>query len=172
VLLVFALGNSTDAYLLLRLSDVGVATPLVPLLWAGLHVVKASASLLGGELADRVGRRPLIAGGWLVYAFVYAGFAWAATPGTAMALFLVYGVYFGMTEGVEKALVADLAPPALRGTAFGWYHAVTGFGVLGASVVFGLVWEWRGAAWAFGLGALLALAAATLPPSTGQGKNR
>lgn len=172
VLLVFALGNSTDAYLLLRLSDVGVATPLVPLLWAGLHVVKASASLLGGELADRVGRRPLIAGGWLLYAFVYAGFAWAATPGTAMALFLVYGVFFGMTEGVEKALVADLAPPALRGTAFGWYHAVTGFGVLGASVVFGLVWEWRGAAWAFGLGALLALAAATLLPSTGQGKDR
>ena len=172
VLFVFALGNSTDAYLLLRLSKVGVATPLVPLLWAGLHVVKASTSLLGGELADRVGRRPLIAGGWLLYAFVYAGFAWATTPSVAVALFLVYGVFFGLTEGAEKALVADLAPLALRGTAFGWYHAVTGFGVLGASVVFGLVWEWRGAAWAFGLGAFLALAAAMLLPSTAPGRDR
>ena len=162
VLLLFALGNSTDAYLLLRLSDLGVATALIPLLWSGLHVVKASTSVAGGELADRIGRRPLIVAGWCLYAAIYAGFAWVSSVAGAIALFLVYGAYFGMTEGAEKALVADLAPASLRGTAFGWYNAVTGFGALGASVLFGLVWELRGSAAAFGLGAALAFASAGL----------
>jgi MFS family permease len=160
VLLLFALGNSTDAYLLLRLSDLGVATALIPLLWSGLHVVKASTSVVGGELADRIGRRPLIVAGWCLYAAIYAGFARVTGTAAAVVLFLLYGAYFGMTEGAEKALVADLSPASLRGTAFGWYNAVTGFGALGASVLFGLVWEWRGPDAAFGLGAALALAAA------------
>ena len=162
VLLVFALGNSTDAYLLLRLSGLGVGAAAIPLLWAALHVVKASSSLAGGLMADRWGRRPMILAGWLFYAGVYAGFAQVETAAPAVALFLSYGLYFGLTEGVEKALVADLAPAALRGSAFGAYNAVTGFGALGASVLFGEVWEWRGAETAFVVGAAIALLAALL----------
>jgi MFS family permease len=162
VLFVFALGNSTDAYLLLRLSNLGVTVAAIPLLWAALHVVKASSSVAGGLMADRWGRRPMILAGWLFYAAVYAGFAWAQTAAAAVALFLSYGLYFGLTEGVEKALVADLSPSGLRGSAFGVYNAVTGFGALGASVLFGVVWEWRGSAAAFLFGAGLALLAAVL----------
>jgi len=162
VLFVFALGNSTDAYLLLRLSNLGVAVAAIPLLWAALHVVKASSSVAGGLMADRWGRRPMILAGWLFYAVVYAGFAWAQTAAVSVALFLSYGLYFGLTEGVEKALVADLSPSGLRGSAFGVYNAVTGFGALGASLLFGAIWEWRGSSAAFLFGAALALLAAVL----------
>jgi MFS family permease len=107
-----------------------------------------------------VGRRPLIVAGWVLYAAVYAGFA-AARPGwTLWALVAAYGVVFGLTEGVEKALVADLVPASRRGTAFGWYHATLGVAALPASVLFGALWQWRGAPAAFSAGALLALVAA------------
>jgi MFS family permease len=162
VLLVFALGNSADAFLLLRLTDLGVSPALIPILWALLHVVKAVMSVLGGVASDRVGRRLLIGGGWMVYALVYGGFASSASIGPVVAWFLVYGVYYGLSEGTEKALIADLAPPSLRGTAFGVYNAALGLGSLLASVLFGVVWKLVGPAAAFGLGALLALAATVL----------
>jgi MFS family permease len=160
VVLVFTLGNATDAFLLLRASQLGVAVALVPLLWAMLHVVKSASSVVGGDLSDRLGRRPLIVGGWLVYALVYFLFARASATWHAWALFAVYGLYFGLTEGTEKALVADLAPPAVRGTAFGWYNLAIGIGALPASVIFGVVWQRVSPAAAFTLGAALALAAA------------
>ena len=162
VLLVFTLGNSSDAFLLLRLADLGVEPAAIPLLWALLHVVKATTSVAGGLAADRWGRRGVILAGWLVYALVYAGFARAGAALPAVGLFVVYGLYFGLTESAEKALVADLAPTALRGTAFGLYYGVLGVGALLASVVFGLVWERLGPHAAFALGAALALAAAGL----------
>jgi len=173
VLLLFTLGNASDAFLLLRAADLGVATALVPLLWALLHVVKSASSALGGDLSDRLGRRPLIVAGWLVYAAVYLLFARASAAWHAWALFTVYGVYFGLTEGVEKALVADLAPAGRRGTAFGWYNLAVGIGALPASVIFGLVWDRAGPAAAFQLGAGLAFAAAVgfmlLVPARGRG---
>jgi MFS family permease len=162
VLAIFALGNSTDAYLLLRLSGIGVPVAVIPLLWALLHVVKASASVAGGLLADRWGRRPVITAGWIVYGAVYTGFAIASGLPAVVTLFLVYGVFFGLTEGVEKALVADLTPSHLRGTAFGLYNGVTGFGTLAASLIFGGIWEVFGPGPAFTTGAALALAAAAL----------
>ena len=162
VLLVFTLGNSTDAFLLLRLTDVAGGPGFIPVLWALLHVVKASLSMAGGALSDRLGRRTLIAGGWVVYAVVYAGFAMSDTMPALTAWFLLYGVYFALVEGAERALVADLAPPALRGSAFGVYNAVTGVGALLASVVFGLIWNAFGTAAAFGSGAALALLATVL----------
>ena len=162
VLFVFTLSTSTDAFLLLRASQLGVPTALIPILWAMLHVVKSSSSALGGALSDRVGRRPLILGGWAVYALVYVGFAYAQVQWHAWALFLVYGLYFGMTEGTEKALVADLVPAARRGTAYGWFNAVLGIGALPASVVFGLVWEAAGAEVAFAMGGTIATVAALL----------
>jgi MFS family permease len=111
----FTLGNSADVFLLLRATDLGVPVAQVPLLWALLHVVKSASSTPGGALSDRVGRRPLIAAGWLVYAAVYLGFAAAGAAWHAWALFAVYGLVFGLVEGAEKALVADLAPAARRG---------------------------------------------------------
>ena len=164
VLLVFTLGNSSDAFLLLQLSALGVAAPVVPLLWAALHVVKAATSVGGGLLADRFGRRAVIGAGWAIYALVYAGFARLQSLGAVVSLFLVYGVYFGLTEGAEKALVTDLTPAALRGTAFGWYYAGTGLGALVASVLFGLLWHVFGSEVAFGLGALLAVTATVMLP--------
>jgi MFS family permease len=159
VVLLFSLGNSTDAFLLLRLSEVGVGAAWIPISWAALHVVKAAVSPIGGLLSDRMSRRSVIASGWLVYAAVYGGFAVAGSKATLIPLFLAYGLYYGLTEGVEKAVVADLAPPGRRGTAFGAYHAVIGIGALAASLVFAAVWKSSGAPVAFALGAALALAA-------------
>jgi MFS family permease len=162
VLTLFTLGNSTDAFLLLRLTDVAGSARYVPLMWAALHVVKATVSLLGGRWSDRIGRRTVIALGWLVYALVYIGFATATTLVTLLAWFLVYGFYFGFTEGTEKALVADLAPRDARGFAFGVYNTVLGVGALIASLLFGLLWNAFGSGAAFGTGAALALAATAL----------
>jgi len=123
-------------------------------------VVKAASSVPGGSLSDRLGRKPLIVAGWLLYAAVYVLFGRATETWHAWALFLVYGLYFGLTEGVEKALVADLVPAARRGAAFGWYNLAIGLGALPASVLFGMVWDRYGAGPAFGVGAVLAVAAA------------
>ena len=160
VLLLFTLGNSTDTLLILRANDLGVTAALVPILWAVLHVVKSASSTPGGVLSDRFGRRPLIIGGWLVYAAVYLGFALASATWHAWALFILYGLYFGMTEGVGKALVADLVPAGARGAAFGWYNLTIGLAALPASLIFGGLWQTYGAATAFVTGAGLALAAA------------
>jgi MFS family permease len=162
VLGIFALGNSTDAFLLLRLTEAAGSPRFVPLMWAGIHVVKAAVSLFGGSWSDRIGRRAVIAIGWVVYAVVYAGFAVSRGLPALIAWFLVYGFYFGFAEGTEKALVADLAPSTRRGTAFGIFNAVTGLGTLAASVLFGLVWNWFGASVAFGMGATLALVSTAL----------
>ena len=171
VLALFMLGNSTDAFLLLKLTQAAGSVRFVPLMWAALHVVKAAVSLIGGSWSDRIGRRAVIAIGWLVYAIVYGGFAISTTLPALLTWFMVYGFYFGFAEGTEKALVADLAPASRRGTAFGIYNAVSGFGALTASVIFGVIWRAYGAGSAFALGAGLALAAtlmlfAVVPRST------
>jgi MFS family permease len=160
VLLLFTLGNSTDAFLLLRASQLGVAAALIPILWAMLNVVKSASSTPGGILSDRIGRRPLIVAGWLVYATVYFAFGRAGSTWHAWALFAVYGLYFGLTEGVEKALVADLVPEDRRGAAFGWYNLALGVGALPASLLFGFLWDHWGSTRAFDFGALVALVAA------------
>src|SRR5947209_2287152 len=160
VLLLFTLGNSTDAFLILRAGQLGVATALIPVLWAMLSLVKAVASTPGGILSDRVGRKPLIVAGWFVYAAVYFAFGRAGQSWQAWALFAVYGLYFGLTEGVEKALVADLVPQDRRGAAFGWYNLALGIGALPASLLFGFIWDRWSSTAAFDFGALVALAAA------------
>ncbi|MDB4908749.1 MAG: major facilitator superfamily 1 [Gemmatimonadetes bacterium] len=160
VLVVFTLGNSTDAFLLLRATQLGVPIAMAPILWAALHVVKSSSSTPGGALSDRLGRVPTLVAGWLLYAAVYVGFAFAHVQWQAWALFLTYGIFFGLTEGSERALVSDLVTPERRGTAFGWYYLATGLAALPASIAFGLVWDHAGAHAAFLMGAALAGVAA------------
>jgi MFS family permease len=162
VFLVFGLGNSADAFLLLRLSDALGGATYVPLLWAAIHVVKASLSTWGGGLSDRFGRKQLIIAGWTIYAFVYFGFALSTGAAAFIAWFLFYGVYFAFAEGAEKAFIADLTPTERRGAAFGWYNAVTGIGALIASILFGELYEHFGAPVAFMTGSALAGAAAVL----------
>lgn len=158
----FTLGNSSDAFLLLRAREAGVSEAAIPLLWAALHVVKSASSLPGGILSDRIGRRGAIVAGWMVYAAVYAGFALAERAWHVWGLFLVYGLYFGLTEGVEKALVADLVPSESRASAYGVYHTAIGITALPASLLTGWLWQALGAPVAFGAGAGLAATAAIL----------
>src|SRR5258706_6248323 len=162
VLLVFSLGNSADAFLLLRLSDALGGAKYVPLMWAGIHVVKASLSTWGGTLSDRFGRKQLIVSGWIVYALVYLGFAMSTSPSAFIAWFLFYGVYFAFAEGPSKALVTDLTPAERRGAAFGLYNATIGVGALIASVLFGYLYEHFSAPMAFTTGAALAGVAAIM----------
>lgn len=174
VLALFTLANSSDVFLLLRLRETGAGAVSVMLTWAALHTVKVLSSLVGGNLSDRLGRKTLIVSGWLLYAAVYAGFALITSVGMAWVLFLVYGVYFGLAEGAEKALVADLVRPEQRGTAYGLYNLAFGIAVFPASLLMGALWNWRGARTAFmtsaGLGALAALLLLTVistRPQTG-----
>ena len=162
IIFVFALGNASDAFILLRLTDLGVAPVWIPLLWSALHVVKMSSSVIGGMLSDRFGRRTMIIAGYLWYAGIYAAFAWTTTLPLLVVTFLAYGLYFGFTEGVEKAWVADMAPDTGRGTAFGIYNAVLGVGGLFASLIFGAIWTRVSPHAAFLTGASLALAASLL----------
>ena len=162
VILVFSLGNSADAFLLLRLTDALGAATYVPLLWALLHVVKASLSTWGGGLSDRWGRKQVIVAGWIVYAIVYIGFATARSAAGFIAWFLFYGIHFALAEGAEKALVADMTPSGRQGTAFGYYNAALGVGTLTASVLFGFIYERFSPQTAFTVGAALAGVAAVL----------
>ena len=162
VIFLFTLGNSTDAFLLLRARQLGVPVALAPILWALLNGVKSILNVPGGALSDRVGRRPTLVAGWVVYAVVYFLFARATSSWEAWALFAVYGLYFGLTEGTELALVADVAPRDHRGAAYGWYYLAIGIGALPASLIFGLLWDRYTSAVAFTFGAALALLAALL----------
>ena len=162
VLVLFSLGNSTDAFLLLRLNDAGVAATWLPMVWAALHVVKAAASPIGGHWSDRISRKAIITSGWVIYAAVYAAFAWVTSLPGLLTAFLIYGLYYGLTEGVEKAVVADLAPASSRGYAFGIYNAVIGIGALFASLLFGAIWKLAGAPAAFVTGAAIALVSSLL----------
>jgi MFS family permease len=158
----FTLSNSSDAFLLLRARTAGVSVVALPLLWATLHVSKVVSSLYGGDLSDRLGRRRLIVSGWILYAAVYAGFAFVSNAYSVWVLFVIYGIYFGFAEGAEKALVADLVPTDKRGTAFGLYNLAFGITVLPASLLMGALWDWRGPRTAFIVSALLGSTAAIL----------
>ena len=155
----FALANSTDAFLLLRARDAGVALWEMPLLWAFFQGIKSVAGVPGGALSDRIGRMPTLALGWIVYALSYLGFAFAARPAAIWLLFGFYGLFFALTEGTERAMVADLVPERLRGKAFGAFHAAVGLAALPASVFFGIWWKAIGPRAAFLIGAAMAMAA-------------
>lgn len=162
ILALFTLSNSSDGFLLLRAQETGVSIALIPLLWAAHHATKVLSSLFGGDLSDRLGRKRLIVSGWVLYAAVYAGFAFVTQEVSVWILFLIYGIYFGLVEGAEKALVADLVRPEQRGTAYGLYNLAFGITVFPASLLMGMIWDWKGPATAFLISAAMGATAAAL----------
>ncbi|MCS7253122.1 MAG: MFS transporter [Armatimonadota bacterium] len=156
----FTLSNSSDAFLLLRASQCHVPEYAIPALWTWLHIIKSALGIYGGALSDRIGRVNAIVFGWFVYALVYAGFGFASSPAQIWLLFTAYGFYFAMTEGAERALVADLVPEHIRGSGYGAFHFVVGMGMLPASLLFGALWEAFGAKVAFMICAALSMLAA------------
>ncbi|MBJ6800543.1 MFS transporter [Geomonas propionica] len=162
VLFLFTLGNSSDAFLLLKAGAVGTPTYRLPLLWAFFHLVKMLSSMPFGALSDRIGRRSVIVAGWCVYSLSYLGFGMAHSEWQIWLLFAGYGLFFGLTEGSEKAFLADMAQPGERGAAFGWYNFAVGAGALPASVLFGFIWHSLGSVASFLYGASLAAVAALL----------
>jgi MFS family permease len=164
----FTLGNSSDAFLVLRAQNLGVSVLGILIMLVMFNVIYAGISTPAGQLSDRIGRRRLIVGGWLVYAVIYLGFAFAQAGWQVWLLYVVYGLYYGMTYGTANALVADLVPENLRGTAFGTYGAVVGILAFPASFIAGLLWQGIGSWNGFGpsapffFGGTLALIAAFL----------
>src|SRR5450759_4629314 len=138
---VFTLGNSSDAFLVLRAQTLGVTVTGILIMLAMFNLIYALISTPAGSLSDRVGRRSLIVGGWLVYAAIYLGFAFAQAAWQVWVLYVVYGLYYGMAFGTANAMVADLVPEDLRGTAYGTYNAIIGLLAFPASVIAGLLWQ-------------------------------
>lgn len=170
VIVLFTLGNSADAFLILRANRLGLSVAGVMGLLIVFNGVYALVSEPAGALSDRVGRQRLLLSGWLLYAAVYLGFALVNAAWQVWLLYALYGVYYGLTYGVSKALIADLVPRAQLGTAYGVYDAAVGLMALPASLIAGVLWDgvggWNGlgASAPFAFGAIMALLATALLP--------
>jgi len=162
VIVLFTLGNSSDAFLMLRAQTVGLSTTEIFLLLAAFNLVVTLSSLPGGILSDRLGRRGLIIGGWLIYALIYFGLGIATAAWHVGVLYVLYGLYYGAFQGAASALVADLVPPERRGTAYGLFNGAIGVTVFPASLIAGLLWQWFSPAAPFFFGAALALLSSCL----------
>jgi MFS family permease len=164
----FDLGNSSDAFLVLRAQERGLSVIGVLGMLVTFNLVYTLVSTPAGSLSDRIGRRGVIVGGWLVYAIIYLGFALAGTGWHVWVLYAIYGVYYGLAYGTTKAMVADIVPEALRGTAYGTYNAVLGILDFPASLIAGFLWQGAGTWGGFGasapffFGGAMALVAAAL----------
>jgi MFS family permease len=165
---IFDLGNSSDAFLVLRAQDRGMSVTGILGMLVVFNLVYTLISTPAGVLSDRIGRRKLIIGGWLVYALIYLGFGLVSAAWQVWVLYVVYGLYYGMAYGTAKAMIADLVPDELRGTAYGTYNAILGILDFPASLIAGFLWAgglgWKGlgAPAPFIFGAILALTAAVL----------
>jgi len=163
VALVFTLGNSSNTFLLLRAKNLGFSPATALLLYLVYNLVYGLVSYPAGKLSDRIGRKTLLVAGYAFYGLVYLGFALVNAPGQTWilwALFGLYGLYIGFTEGVEKALVTDLAPADLRATAIGLHATIVGIGLFPASFVAGQLWDRLGPAATFYFGGGMGLVAA------------
>ena len=158
----FDLGNSSDAFLVLRAQERGLSVVGILGMVMTFNLVYALVSTPAGSLSDRIGRRKVIVGGWLAYGLIYLGFARAQAGWQVWTLYVFYGVYYGLAYGTAKALVADVVPAELHGTAYGTYNAVLGLLDFPASLIAGLLWEHVSPAAPFYFGAVLALVAAVL----------
>ncbi len=165
---IFDLGNSSDAFLILRAQERGITVLGVLTILAVFNLVYTLTSTPAGSLSDQIGRRKVIIGGWIIYGLIYLGFALAQKPWHIWALYITYGFYYGLAYGTAKAMVADLVSPQLRGTAYGTYNAILGIIDFPASLIAGLLWQGVGSWTGFGpaapffFGAGLAFLAAVL----------
>lgn len=162
VITVFSLGNSSDAFLILKAGEAGISAPLIPIVYLLFNLVYAMVSIPAGMLSDRVGSERVIFLGLVLFGLVYLGFALASAPAHVWGLFALYGVFLGLTEGVERAYVGSIVPPEFRATAYGVYHTAKGLSVLPASVAGGALWDAYGPGATFGLGSGAAFLAAGL----------
>ena len=160
---VFTLSQASNMFLLLRAKETGFTDTQIPLLWAGFSALAMLLSTPLSALSDRVDRRALLCGAWVVYALLFAAFGLLPSRvGTTIALFVGYAIFIAATEGAEKALIAELAPQAQLGTAFGWFHLVSGVMLLPASALFGWLWSHAGSTTAFMVSASTSFIAAGL----------
>jgi len=168
IVAIFTLGNSSDAFLTLRAQNLGMSVMGILLMLTMFNLIYSLVSTPAGGLSDKVGRKKLIVGGWLVYALIYLGFAFATASWHVWLLYVLYGLYYGMAYGTANAMVADLVPEHLRGTAYGVYNAMIGLLAFPASLIAGILWQGVGSWGGFGpsapflFGGVLALAAAFL----------
>ncbi len=160
IIAIFTLGNSSDAFLILRAQNIGIKPLHIPLLWLFFNLIYSLVSIPAGKLSDKIGRKKIIFAGFIIYAACYAGFAFATSWWHAWILFGIYGIYYGTTEGVIRAYIADIVSAEVRATSFGIYNFVTGIILFPANLMTGWIWKAYGATYAFGLGAILAAAAA------------
>ncbi|HLF95388.1 MAG TPA: MFS transporter, partial [Planctomycetota bacterium] len=156
---VFTLGNSSDLFILWRLSDLGLEDRWVPIVWCAHTAVRMVFAIPAGIAADRLGRKRVVLAGWIVYAAVYAGLGLTTSLPVAFVLVALYGLYWSLAESLLRAMVADLVPPELRGTAYGMYWFAVGITILPANLLFGLVWDRWHAGPAFLMEATFALVA-------------
>jgi MFS family permease len=169
--LLFAVGNSSDMFILLRAKNLGMGTAAVILLYVLYNVVYSAGSLPLGGLSDRVGQFPVVLTGYALFAAVYLGFAAAGSGWTLAALFAVYGLYIAATEGTSKALIGRVIPAGERASALGLYYTATGLASFAASAVGGVLWSVVGPWATFAYGAAAAAVAAALM-LVGRGKVR
>jgi len=162
VIILFTLGNSSDSFIILRGQDRNLSVLQIMGMLMTFNAVYSLLSGPLGSLSDRLGRKKLMLTGWLVYGLVYLGLAISRTGGQVWALFGLYGIYYALTEGTAKALVADLVPQEQRGTAYGYFNAAIGITALPASLIAGGLWQWVDPAAPFFFGATMALIAGVL----------
>lgn len=162
VLMLFTFARASETFIVLRGHELGMSVVELLLLWAALNLAKALTSTRGGVLADKLGKEPLILFGWTAFGVTFMLLGWVTQDLWLWAVAILYGVTTGFAEGPERALIGDFAGEETRGTAFGWYHLMTGIAAIPAGLVFGLIWQWQGAEAAFRYAATLALAAALL----------
>ncbi|MHB0886487.1 MAG: MFS transporter [Bacillota bacterium] len=159
IIIVFTLGNSSDAFLVLRAQQLGLSLVQIFLMLAAFNVITSASSVPAGVLSDKFGRQKVIIGGWLLYGLIYLGFAFARAGWQVWMLYALYGLYYGLTDGVGKALVADVVPSEKRGTAYGLYNAAVGVSALPASLIAGVLWQKINPSAPFAFGAVLAIGA-------------
>jgi len=159
IMVLFTLGNSSDAFLILRAQNLGFSVTHVLLLFVAFNLVYALAAMPAGMVSDKLGRKRVIVVGWAIYALSYLGLALASATWQLWLLFALYGLYYGISEGVCRAFVCDLVPVEKRGTAYGWYHTAVGISLLPASVIAGWLWHLMGPSATFYFGAAMAGAA-------------
>ncbi len=147
--IVFTLGNSSNAFLILKAREAGLEVSLIPVIWIVFNVLYTLSSPIFGSLSDRVGRKPIIVVSFVYYSVVYCAFAFARSLWVVWALFAAYGIYYGLSEGIFRAYIADLIEPERRASAYGWFNTGIGLALLPASLIFGAVWDAFGSKWAF-----------------------